>query len=129
MSIEENKAITRRFVEEPWNKGNVAALDELCAPNYSLNGLGGLEELKAAIATFRAGFPDCHFTIEEMIAEGDKVAYRWTARGTHHGEYEGIAPTGKAVTVTGITIIRFAEGKIVDDRFESSSPSLKQQLA
>ena len=129
MSVEENKAIARRFVEEPRNQGNMAVLDELCAPNYVRNGRDGLEELKAAIANFRAGFPDAQFTIEEMIAEGDKVAYRWSARGTHHGEYAGIAPTGKAMTATGITIIRFADGKIVEDRFESSSPSLKQQLA
>jgi len=129
MSLEENKAFVQRYVEEPWNKGNVDALDELCGPNFHLEGLGGVEAFKRVITDFRKGFPDLHFTVEEIIAEGDKVAYRWTARGTHQGEYQGIAPTGKAVTATGITIIRIVDGKVVDDRFESSSPDLKEQLA
>jgi steroid delta-isomerase-like uncharacterized protein len=129
MSVAENKAFVQRYVEEPWNKGNVSVLDEMCAPNFHLEGLGGVEEFKAVIKAFRTSFPDLHFTVEEIIAEGDKVAYRWTARGTHQGEYEGIAPTGKTVTTTGITIIRIVDGKVVEDRFESSSPDLKQQLA
>ena len=129
MSVEENKAFVQRYVEEPWNKGNVAILDELCAPGFHLEGLGGVEEFKAVITAFRTSFPDLHFTVEEIIAEGDKVAYRWTARGTHQGEYEGIAPTGKTITTTGITIIRLVDGKFVDDRFESGGPTLKEQLA
>src|SRR5215211_7838844 len=128
MSGEENKAFVQRYVEEPWNKGNVDILDELCAPNFHLEGLGGVEEFKAAIRAFRKSFPDLHFTVEEIIAEGDKVAYRWTARGTHQGEYEGIAPTGKTVTTTGITIIRIVDGKVVEDRFESGGPSTKEQI-
>jgi steroid delta-isomerase-like uncharacterized protein len=129
MSVEENKAFVQRYVEEPWNKGNVDALDELCAPNFHLEGFGGVEEFKATIQTFRKSFPDLHFTVEEIIAEGDKVAYRWTARGTHQGEYQGIAPTGKTVTSTGITIIRIVDGKVVEDRFESGGPSIEEQLA
>lgn len=129
MSIEANKALVQRYVEEPWNKGNVAALDEMCAPNFHLEGLGGVEEFKAVITAFRKSFPDLHFTVEEVIAEGDKVAYRWTSRGTHRGDYEGIAPTGKTVTSTGITIIRIVDGKVVEDRFESRGPSIEEQLA
>jgi steroid delta-isomerase-like uncharacterized protein len=128
MSVEENKAFVYRYVEEPWNKGNVAALDELCAPNFQLEGLGGVEAFKAVITAFRTGFPDIHFTVEDIIAEGDKVAYRWTAHGTHQGDYEGIAPTGKTVTSTGITIIRLADGQVVEDRFESGGPGIKEQL-
>ena len=79
MSIEANKAFVQRYVEEPWNKGNVDVLDEICAPNFDLRG-GGVEAFKATIKTFRTSFPDLHFTVEEIIAEGDKVAYRWTAR-------------------------------------------------
>ena len=120
MSVEQHKAIVRRFVEEPWNQGNVDTLDELCDPNYTLHGLGGLDKFKAAITNFRTAFPDIQFAIDEMIAEGDKVAYRWTARGTQHGEYQGRPPTGKVTTTTGITIVRFADGKIIEDRFESS---------
>ena len=129
MSIEQNKAFVQRYVEEPWNKGNVDALDELCAPNFHLEGFGGVEAFKEAIRGFRKSFPDLHFTVEEIIAEGDKVAYRWTARGTHQGEYQGIAPTGKTVTSTGITIIRIVDGKVVEDRFESGGPSIEEQLA
>jgi len=127
MSVEENKAFVQRYVEEPWNKGNVDALDELCGPNFSLRGQG-VEPFKAVITEFRTSFPDLHFTVEEMIAEGDKVAYRWTARGTHQGEYAGIAPTGKTITATGITIIRIVDGKVVEDRFESNVPSIREQL-
>lgn len=93
-----------------------------------LIGFGGVADLAAGIARFRESFPDLRVTVEEMIAEGDKVAYRWTMRGTHQGVYEGIAPTGKAITLTGITILRFADGKIVEDRFESGSDA-KRQLA
>ena len=128
MPIEENKAFVQRYVEEPWNQGNVAVLDELCAPNFHLEGLGGVEAFKEAITAFRTGFPDLHFTIEEIIAEGDKVAYRWTARGTHQGEYAGIAPTGKTITATGITILRIVDGKVVEDRFESSGPPIEERL-
>jgi steroid delta-isomerase-like uncharacterized protein len=129
MSVEENKAFVQRYVDEPWNKGNVDALDEMCAPNFHLEGLGGVEAFKAVVTAFRTSFPDLNFTVEEIIAEGDKVAYRWTSRGTHQGEYEGIAPTGKTVTSTGITIIRIVDGKVVEDRFESGGPSIEEQLA
>jgi predicted ester cyclase len=100
----------------------------MCAPNFHLEGLGGVEEFKEAIRAFRKSFPDLHFTVEEMIAEGDKVAYRWTAHGTHQGEYDGIAPTSKIITATGISIIRIDDGKVVEDRFESSVPSIREQL-
>jgi steroid delta-isomerase-like uncharacterized protein len=128
MSVEENKAIVQRYVEEPWNKGNVDALDELCGPTFNIEGLGGVEAFKRFIPPYRKSFPDLHFTVEEVIAEGDKVAYRWTARGTHQGEYEGIAPTGKPITATGITILRIVDGKVVEDRAESNVPSLKEKL-
>jgi predicted ester cyclase len=128
MSVEANKALVQRYVAEPWNKGKVDALDELCGPNFQLEGLGGVDAFKAAILDFRRSFPDLTFTVEEIIAEGDKVAYRWSSKGTHQGEFAGIAPTGKVVTATGITIIRIIDGKVVDDRFESSGPTIEEQL-
>jgi predicted ester cyclase len=128
MSVEANKALVQRYVEEPWNKGNVAILDELCAPNFHLEGLGGVEEFKAGILDYRKTFPDLHFTVEEVIAEGDKVAYRWTSRGTNQVEYEGIAP-GNVVSSTGITIIRIVDGKVVEDRFEGSGPRVEEKTA
>jgi ketosteroid isomerase-like protein len=110
MSIEQHKAAIQRMIE-PWNTGDVAILDEVCSPDYVLHGLGGVEDLKQVITNYRTEMPDLYATIEEMIAEGDKVAFRWIMRGTRNG---------KAVTSTGITIVRFADGKIVEDRFEGS---------
>jgi predicted ester cyclase len=129
MSTEQNKATIRRYIDEPWNKGNLDILDELCAPNFTLNGTASLADFKKAIADARRALPDLQIATEEMIAEGDNVVWRWRMRGTHRGEYQGAAPTGKTVTFTGITIARLANGKIVEDRFESSSPSFEQQVS
>jgi ketosteroid isomerase-like protein len=111
VSIEQHKATIQRFVE-PWNTGEVDILDEVCAADYVLHGLGGVQELKQVITDYRKDIPDLQCTIEEMIAEGDKVAYRWTMRGTQ---------AGKPRVSTGITILRFADGKIAEDRFEGTN--------
>ncbi len=128
MSLEDNKAIVRRYLDEPWNRGNLAILDELCAPCFKINGVAGLAEIKRAIFEARRAFPDICDTIEEMIAEGDTVVCRWTITGTHRGEYEGIAATGKPIKFTGITIVRLANGRIIEDRFEAGAPSFKEQV-
>jgi len=115
MSLEENKATVRRFIEE-WNKRNLAALDELMAADYfdpSLQ-VRGLEAYKQLLTMFLRGFPDWHETIEDIIAEGDKVWVRFKGTGTHTGEYRGLAPTGKKVTETGVLIWRIVDGKIVE---------------
>ncbi len=127
MSVEANKAFVQRYIEEPWNQGNVDALDELCGADFN-GAYGGVAALRAAITSYRTSFPDLHFTIEEVIAEDDKVAYQWTARGTHQGAYAGIAPTGKPITVTGVTILRFADGRVIQDRAETNISSLQEQL-
>ncbi len=132
LSLEQMKAITRRFAIEPWANGNLAVLDEVCSPNYVIQfaeGTGNLESLKQAIREARQTAPDLKLEIGEMVAEGDLVAYRWTMTGTHQGMYRGFAATGKPVKITGITIVRFADGKICHDQFESSSPSIEQQIA
>ena len=101
---EENKAIARRYLDEMWNKKNEAIRDELANfPNRATAGIA-----------LRAAFPDIEMTIEDQIAEGDKVVTRYTTRGTHKGEYEGIAPTDKQVTFTGTFIYRIEGGKIVE---------------
>src|SRR5713101_5503546 len=117
---EESKAIARRLVEEVWNKGNLAVADEIVAAsvrdwdaariNYpaSPGSELGSEGFKQLVTLFRAAFPDVYLTIEDMIAEGDKVVVRWIAHGTHSGELRGIGPTGKQITVTGIDIHRIA---------------------
>ena len=127
MGTSANRAIIQRYVE-PWSTGDLTAFDETVGESYLLHPDGTLDDLRKAVQEARGGFPDLAITIEDSIAEDDKVAYRWTMRGTHQGEIEGIAPTGKDVEVTGITIVRVEDGKVVEDWFESGSPSLEEQL-
>lgn len=132
MSAEENKALVRRFVEEFWNEGNMSAADELMAVDAAIHMPTGemvdLDGLKSFAGTFRGSFPDWHSTVEELIAEGDKVAERWTGRGTHRGELQGIPPTGERVEVPGSVFYRIVGGKIVEFRGQLEMMSLMQQL-
>src|SRR5690348_17905876 len=105
MSLEENKALVSRFVEEFWNQGNTVAADELMTADATifLPGIGQVskESFKAFATALRGAFPDWHSTMEELLAEDDRIAERWTGRGTHQGEFQGIAPTRKQVAVPG----------------------------
>jgi predicted SnoaL-like aldol condensation-catalyzing enzyme len=130
----ENKAIIRRLVDEAWNQHKLNVLDEICAPNFiiydpSVPGLSrGPEGAKQYIGLFSAAFPDIQITADDIFAEGDKVALRWSARGTHKGELMGVAPTGKQVTVTGQAIYRIANGKIEEDWITGDTLGVLQQL-
>ncbi|MCA1717103.1 MAG: ester cyclase [Actinobacteria bacterium] len=132
MSAEENKALVRRFVEEFWNEGNTTAADELMVIDAAIHMPTGevvdLDGLKSFAGTWRESFPDWHSTFEELIAEGDRVAERWTGRGTHRGELQGIPPTGKRVEVPGSVFYRIVGGKIVEFRGQLDMMSLMQQL-
>jgi steroid delta-isomerase-like uncharacterized protein len=132
MSAEENKALVRRFVEEFWNEGNMAAADELMAVDAVIHMPTGevvnLDGLKSFAGTWRGSFPDWHSTFEELIAEGDRVAERWTGRGTHLGELQGIPATGKRVEVPGSVFYLIVGGKIVEFRGQLDMMSLMQQL-
>ena len=132
MSTEQNKANARRFYEEVWNQGNLAVADELNAINFVDESLQppirSLEDLKHFVTMYRTAFPDAHFTIEDIIAEGDKVAVRFTATGTHQGDLMGIAPTGKHVTATGISIIRYENGKSMEGWANFDDLGMLQQL-
>jgi len=131
MSTEENKAMDRRFFEEVWNRGNLAVVDELMSSDFKSHDptiAAGSAGFKHFVSLFRAAFPDVHITIEDQLAEGDKVVTRWTARGTHKGDLMGIAPTGKQVTVTGINIGRVEGGKFVEGWFNIDDLGLLQQL-
>ena len=133
MSAEENKAIYRRYVEEVSNEGNLDLVDEIFARYVSHQPDGhteerGPEDVKRFIGEFHRAFPAFDCTIEDQIAEGDKVATRWTIRGTHQGEFRGIAPTGKQITVTGIGIFRFSEGKVVESWDNFDQLGMMQQL-
>jgi steroid delta-isomerase-like uncharacterized protein len=116
---ENNKALVRRFFEEVWNKGNVAAVDEFMATDYVDHSIPsglppGREGLKQANATYHTAFPDLKATLEDVFAEGDRVAFRWTVSGTHLGDWLGVPPTGNHVTATGITVLRIAGRKVVE---------------
>ena len=134
MPAEENKAIFRRYVEELGNEGNFDLADEIFDQYRAHQSDGttlerGPEDVKRFMGEFRSAFPDFHSTIEDMVAEGDKVVTRWRARGTHQGEFRGIAPTGKEIEMTGIGIFRFStEGKVVESWDAMDQLGMMQQL-
>lgn len=131
---EENKKLERRAIEEVWNQGNYAVVDEIVASDYIGHSSNpatethGREGVKQFYMALHRAFPDIHFTIEDQIAEGDRVVTRWAARATHQGEFQGIPPTGNRGDLTGITIERIADGKIVECWTEIDDLRLLQQL-
>ena len=129
---EQNRAIQRRIDEEIWGNGNVAAIEELLAPDFVAHNPGGPPQDRNGFAqlvtVFRTGFPDMSMAVEDQIIEGDRVVQRATMRGTHTGEFQGIPPTGKQVTMGGISINRFAEGKLAEHWSQFDSLGLMQQL-
>ena len=132
MSAEENKALVRRFNEEAWNKRNPSVVDELFAPTYVVH-MPGTPPLDRAghkhfIAGMQSAFADVQSVTEDLIAESDKVGWRWTFRGTQRGEFQGIPPTGKQVTLTGMSILRFEGGKVVESWHNVDTLGLMQQL-
>jgi steroid delta-isomerase-like uncharacterized protein len=134
MSTEENRAIFRRYVEEAWEKGNMEVADEVFADRYVSHQPDGSEEergpedVKLFLRQYREAFPDLRITIGDQIAEGDRVVTRWSSRGTHRGEFRGIAPTGNEVRLTGIGIFRFSDGKVVESWDNFDQLGMMQQL-
>jgi steroid delta-isomerase-like uncharacterized protein len=131
---EHNKAIVRRLFAELWNNGNLSVAGEIFAPNYSHHdsstpdfGLGPDSE-KRRLALYRGAFPDLHMTIEDVIAEGETVMTRWSCRGTHKGDLNGIAPTGKQFTFSGVSVARVSNGKIAEGYVNWDALGLMQQL-
>src|SRR5215217_5778532 len=139
MSVEENKAIFRRYVEEIPNQGNMMVADEIFDRYISHQPDGstlvrGPEDVKRFTGEFHSAFPDLHVSIEEQIAEGDKVVSHFTIRGTHQGEFRGLAPTGKEIELKGVTTFRLSpEGKVVEtwdsyDQLSLMRQSTEQEL-
>jgi predicted ester cyclase len=119
---EENKALVRREQEELWNHtGSLDAAEELFAPDSA-------DAARQEAADFRRGFPDVVSTIEDLIAEGDKVVARWRSRATHRGEYMGIPPTGEEVEFTGISVYRIEGGKIAESWNSEDQLGLMRQI-
>ena len=133
MAEEENKTLAQRFNDDVWGRGDEAALEELLDPNFvDHDALPGQspdrEGHRQILAAFRSAFPDLNVTTEDIVAEGDKVVIRWTARGTHRGELMGIAPTGKEVAIKGIDVWRIAGGRMVERWAEYNDLEVMQQL-
>jgi steroid delta-isomerase-like uncharacterized protein len=130
---EVNKSLIRRWGEEGFNKGNVALADELYDANVlyhepAAGELRGLDALKRFVSSWLTAFPDAQLRIEQQIAENDRVATRWTFTGTHRGNFRGIAPTGKRITMGAMYFYRVANGKIVEIRAMVDTLGLLRQM-
>jgi steroid delta-isomerase-like uncharacterized protein len=131
---ENNKAIVRRLIEEFWNKGNQSLADQFFAPIYTHHDAStpdfgkGPEGERKRSTLYRTAFPDLHLTVQDVIAEGETVMTRWSCHGTHKGDLNGIAPTGKQINITGVTIVRFSNGKMVEGFVNWDALGMMQQL-
>lgn len=133
MSIEQNEAIIRRYLDEAWNRGNVDIVDELMSSNYARYISGNPDPLdregqKQRIISFRRAFPDLHLTRDDLIAAEDKVVFRMTFNGTHQGTFMRTPPSNVQVTVGIIDIARIANGKIVEHWGVTDTLGLLQQI-
>jgi steroid delta-isomerase-like uncharacterized protein len=116
--VESNKRLVERFVDEAFNEGNLDVVEEVYAERFesygpSADGSQTREDVKQFVAMYRNAFPNGSTVVEDQVAEGERLAYRWTFRGTHTGELMGIPPSGKDVTIAGITFVRIEGGRIV----------------
>jgi predicted ester cyclase len=132
MSEEENKTLVRRAWEDLFNKGNLATADELIAASFKNHAAPGSApgpgSFKQLVTGYRSAFPDAQFTIEDLLADGDKVVMRSNLRGTHRGSFLGIAPTGRHISQEQIHIVRVASGQIVEHWAVRDDLSLMRQL-
>ena len=131
METEGNKVLVRRYIEL-WNTGNEALADEILAPNFvdhtHPDQPPGAQSVKEEVASFRAAFPDAQLRVEQIISEGDTVAFRFELRGTHLGPFGPFSPTGKQVVLTGMDFLRIADGKIVEVWSSQDTLTWAQQL-
>ena len=132
---EENKALVRRYFEEIWDKGNLDLIEELFTTDFVRHGptategeVRGLEGFESLLSMYRSALTDLRVSIEDQIAEGDRVVTRWTARGTHQGELMGNATTGNPTTIRGILVDRISGGKIEEEWADYDTLHLMQQI-
>jgi predicted ester cyclase len=134
VSAEENKALARRWFEDLFNAGNLEVADEIIAPDHINHDLtlpdipSGPEGQKQIVNLYRGAFTNAHISVEEQLAEGDKVVTRWSGSGTYQGELMGVAPTGNQVTITGLTINHLSDGKIVESWSNYDALGMMRQI-
>ena len=134
MSADENEAIVRRYVEEAFNQGHLAVIDELFAPGYVNHGsipgqpVQDRDGMKRVEQVTRAALPDIRFQLDHVVASGDLVAHYWTATATHTGEFMGIPPTGRRFTAAGMVFTRIQDGKIAEQWRIVDAFGIMQQL-
>ena len=128
----DNKQLARRLIEEVWNKGKIDLIDELVDPNFEghdpVIGLEKRDTLRESVKGYRTAFPDLKMDITSIVAEGNYVVTRWTARGTNLGPFMGMGSTGRAATVTGINFGEVRNGKLISDYSEYDALGLMRQL-
>ncbi len=133
MSTAENKQLVHRFFEE-FNRHNLDVADEICAPDYVLEFPGGPgtvhapQGLRAAMTGWLTAFPNTEFVVEDLVAEGDRVACRWSMTATHQGPLGEIPGTGKPVRLGGISLFRIREGRIIEDKVRADMVGVLQQI-
>lgn len=133
MSTEQNKSIVRRWIEEGWNKHNLAVIDQVYAPDYvqhepAPETVNSSEALKQYVGAYLTAFPDLNLSIEDLIAEGDKVVWRFKSTGHQNGPFMGLPPTGKTGNITGIVIFRLEDSRIVEGWVNIDTLGLLQQI-
>lgn len=133
-ALEANKALVRRSFEAIWSQGNLAVADEILSSDYVGHiatlpePVRGVEAFKQLVAMYHFSFPDTRFEIQDQIAEGHKVASRWIAHGTHRGEFMGIAPSGQAMSLTGMSFHRIDDGRIQESWDDWDALSILQGM-
>jgi steroid delta-isomerase-like uncharacterized protein len=129
---EQNKARIRRVIEQAYSRGDLSVVDEVAAKDLVIHApsqeIRGREGAKQYITMLRTAFPDLHFAIEDQIAEGDMVVTRWTARGTHKGQFQNLPATGREIRLVGTDIDRMVDGRVVECWAHVDELGLMQQL-
>ena len=131
--IEQNKALYRQFLQQVFNEGKLEMVDELLSPDYVLHDPQpgtppGREAVERIATTFRNGLPDLTIAIDDLVAVGDKVCVRATTRGTHKGTIFGVPATGKFVAISGLTMVRIADGRIAESWVRNDVIGLMKQI-
>lgn len=132
--MSDGKMLGRRFFEDMLSKGNWNLAEELLSPDVVMHHPASPEPISSRdavvgmLSAFRTGFPDLNITVEDVIGEGDKAAVRWRATGTHTGDLFGMPPTGKSMNVAGISVVRVADGRIVEDWVSEDTMGMMKQL-